>query len=368
MPSFLEITGLSRSQRVRIGGLTIPPDVISFPNLGLVDPPGTAINALVKTTAEETGASGGLKKGKYYAYVITSVDGFGNESTPSPVIGIKAGGGAEESGKGNYNFNKIEWTPVPHATKYRIYRSPAAGAGLATTAEAENFTLIGEITGKEVSTGVFAPVTQTSSTLYGSTYTDEGAANKTAEPPILNKTVFNPLGGAYSTRKEVKNHSTEGAILIYGGPTSSNLDWVPVLEGHTGAKEKGKETGAWGLTLEAEIAKWEKSVQQVQRSTGRVVGIEAKAGELTGIKVASGKERLAFIVYNTATHQVQGILGAEEAEGSTVGLTELKKKLGSHEQVLYLLRVKYSVGPKVVENVTELLYGGSNSPTIGSQP
>jgi hypothetical protein len=365
MPSFLEITGLSRSQRIRIGGLSIPPDTLSFPNLGLVDPPATAINALVKTTAEETGASGGLKKGKFYVYVLTSVDGFGNESTASPIIGVKAGGGAE--GAGSANFNKIEWTPTPHATKYRIYRSPAAGGASAAAAEAEALTLIGEVAGKETA-GLFAPVIQTSVALYGVTYTDEGAANKTAEPPLLNMTRFNVFGGAYSTRKEVKNHSTEGAIIVYGGPTSSNLDWVPVLEGHAGAKEKGKETGAWGLTLEAEKAKWSKSLQQVQRSTGRVVTVEEKEGELTGIKAGAGKERFAFIVYNTATHQIQGILGAEETEGSATALAKLKEKVNTYQQILYLLRVKNSVGEKVVENVTEALFGGANSPAIASQP
>src|SRR5271166_20527 len=238
MPTFLPLIAIDRSAAIRIASQTIKPGKISYVDLGIVDPPG----ALTFSKSEAAAASN-LVKSKYYGYAVTAVLGSGETVTTNNKV-EKAGAGAE--GANEYNTLTPEWAAVPHAKKYRVYRTAVAGAASEAAAKAEKLTLIAEVETLE--------------------YLDAGVANKTATPPATNTASYNVGGYAWSTHKELQNHFAIGALQQLGGFSRTNLDYVPY------ATEAG-----FVLVLESEQFKITKTVV-VQRSTGKKL---AETTELT---------------------------------------------------------------------------------------
>jgi len=329
MPTFLPLTADNRSQRVRIARQTIAQfPAVSYINLGQVDPPGTALNQTVTFTPVPTAAASNLVKSKYYLYAITSVDAGGNESQPY-ITEVKAGAGAE--GAGEFNTNEFNWTKVPHAVAYKIYGSAVAGGAHEAIAQ---INLIAEVTTNK--------------------YVDAGAARGTATPPDSNKTQYNVGGGAFSTRKELQNHLAIGAVLVLGGYTPSNLDYVPRAE-----------NSAWELTGfgTGKEEKYEvlEAKEVIQRSTGRINKTACRTKKVTGFKSEASKEKVAIVVYNAGNGQLEVIESANEIAVSISTL--IAEKVKSDQQILYVLRTKGTT--KELENLTEE-YFGPTAPAIGS--
>jgi hypothetical protein len=330
MPTFLPLTADNRSQRVRIARQTIAQfPAVSYINLGQVDPPGTALNQTVTFTAKATvKEKTSIVKGKYYLYAITSVDASGNESQPY-IVEVKSGAGAEAENE--YNANEFVWTKVPHAVAYKVYGSAVAGGAKEAISQVN---LIAEVTTAK--------------------YVDEGAARGTATPPETNKTQYNVGGGAFSTRKELQNHLAVGAVLVLGGYTPSNLDYIPRAE-----------NSAWELTGfgTGKEEKYEvlEAKEIVQRSTGRINKTVCRTLKVTGFKSEASKEKVALVVYNAGNGQLEKI---ESANETTVSISTLiTEKVKTDQQILYVLRTKGTT--KELENLTEE-YFGPNAPAIGS--
>lgn len=333
MPIYLPLKAITRSQRVRIAGQTLSTSNISYVDMGYVDPVTYLYQLEIEGT--ETGAEKGLTKEKYYGYIVTSLDASGNETESGSLITVQAGKGKEEAGKGNFNFNVLRWSPVPHAKKYNVYRTAAAGAATAEAAREATLTLI--------------------ATIETAGYTDEGAANKTAEPPYVNKTKYNVLGGAWNTHKELQNHFAIGAVQQLGPFTSSNLRFIPVSEA----------TG-WRLSFASEEAKIAKALQVADRKNGHIEG-ESPEKKVTGFKSGgAGKITLAIIVWNERNHLIESITAAEkEVEPGSAGAKEyfaaIAKEVKGWHQVLYVIQAKI----KVVTNVTSTYLTGVGTPSLG---
>src|SRR5690242_4148432 len=110
MPTYLPITALNRSQRVRIGGQLIVPGKVNFVDVGLVDAPGTAAGSSVSLTAGAKKAGDELIEGKFYAYVVTAVAANGGETEASVVKSEKTKAEAETR-------ITVSWTAIPRAKK-----------------------------------------------------------------------------------------------------------------------------------------------------------------------------------------------------------------------------------------------------------
>lgn len=326
MPTFLPLIAIDRSANIRIAGQTIKPGKISYVDLGVVDPPGA-----LAFSKSETAAASSLVKSKYYGYAVTAVLGSGETVTTDFKV-EKAGAGAE--GAGEFNTLTPEWAAVPHAKKYRVYRTALAGAASEAAAKAEAVTLIAEVEATE--------------------YLDAGAANKTATPPKTNTATYNVGGYAWSTHKELQNHFAIGQLQQLGGISRTNLDYVPY------ATEAG-----FGLVLESEQFKITKSVV-VQRSTGKKL---AETNELTQASFKSGgatKLKFAVVVYNAADNTVEDLVSAEVTTepGSALAVATVAKlfeKVLSYHEVLYVVQAKV----KVVTNVTGTYLKGNQTPTLG---
>jgi len=329
MPTFLPITADTRSQRVRIARQNIAEfPAITYINLGQVDPPLTAYNSGTLTfTANETAEKPSLKKSKYYLYAITSVDSGGNESQPY-FVEEKSGGGAE--GAGSSNWNELEWNNVPHAVAYKVYASAVAGGAKEAISQVN---LVEEV----------KPGTTTSK------FIDKAQTRGTVVPPSVNSTQFNVGGGAFSTRKELQNHLSQGAIIVLGGYTPSNLDFVPI-----------KGSKAWELVLESEQFKVVKAEEVLQRSTGRVNATVVRELTQAAFKSEASKEKVAIAVYNTGNGQLESLLSANEA---TVSIAKtISEKVKRDQVILYVLRTKGTT--KEVENLTETYFGPASAPVV----
>jgi len=325
MPTFLPLTAITRSQRVRIAGQYLKPGKIYFVDLGIVDAPGEANEGAPITTEAGATKTGKLTEAYYAAYVLTSVDVSGRETTASYPVNIKAPAEAEVS-------VILKWGAVPHAKKYRIYANVATGnVTSAAAAEAEALKLIGETESL--------------------TFTDTGQTRKATTPPTVNTTEYNVAGYAWSTHKELQNHFAIGAVQQLGGYTPSNLDYIPVIT-----------PSGWELKLESEKVKVVKSIVE-QRSTGRVFAV---GNELETSAFKSGgatKTVLAIIVYNSLNNKLETVQAAEKTvEVPTQAEFEtLAKTLPTTSQILWVVKTKI----KVVTNVTSTYIKGYSTPSLG---
>lgn len=307
MTPFLPVMGTerSRSREVRVGGQVLQFGKITYVDLGSLAAP----EGLSGTTGETEGT---LEKNINYNYVVTATDAFGGETISSTEVTVKT------NNTGTTNENKLTWTAVTGATGYNVYRAKNE-------------------TGKEI---LLASVTTAK-------YTDLGAAAGTATPPTSNNTYVNTGKGAYSARNELKNHLAIGAVLVLGGPTASNLDWVPV-----------NEAAAWELALESEKVKVKEAKELRQRSTATYRATGTSTTSLSGIISEANKEKYVAVVYNTVANTIEAVTGANETEGAASVSTVLAK-LTANQQLLYLLNTKGTT--KTVTNVTSTL---SNAPVI----
>lgn len=306
MPPFLPVMGLhrSQSQSVRVGGQTLKNNVITYVDLGGLSSPGTV-------TASTAEAEGTLAQNTNYNYVVTATDAFGGETPPSPEVTQKTGN------TGAVNENKLTWAAVPGATGYNVYRAKNES-------------------GKEV---LIASTTEAK-------YTDLGAAAKTATPPATNNTYVQGKN-AYTPARELQQHGAIGAYAIVGSITASNLDWVPV-----------NEAAAFELTLESEKVKVKEAKELRQRSTGTYRASGPATASISSIKSTSTNEKYVLVVYNSLTNVVEGIVGADEAEGKA-SIPAVTEKASAFQQPLYLLNTKGTT--KTVTNATSLL---PNPPVI----
>lgn len=343
MPTFLPLQAISRSQRVRIGGQTVSPTGISFVDVGIVDPPATAYNATLTGSAGAT-KTGKLAEGKYYAYVITAVDASGNETIPSPEVVVKTVAEAEPSAK-------TEWTAVPHAAKYRVYATPAAGGASEAAASTEALALIGETASTE--------------------FVDTGQVRQSAIPPTSNTTKYNVLGGAWSTRKELQNHFAIGAVQQLGGYTKTNLNIVPLAV---------KGENPFAISFASEEVKVVKAANgAIVRSDGHFYSEEVAALAATGFKSGgTTKTRLGAVVLNTRSRSaapgtaaksnligklelIEGTEATSEAQTQAEFEANLANKITHYQQVLYIVQVKV----KTVTNVTSTYLKGAGTPSLG---
>ncbi len=326
MPTFLPLTAITRSQAVRIAGQTLKPGKISYVDVGLIDAIGTLTVAQVAKKAGQE-----LVESKFYAYAVTAVGANGGETEVGPL-------GSKETKAEAETASKIEWTAVPHATKYRIYASPATGAASAAAAEAEALKLIGETAEVE--------------------FTDTGQARKATIPPGANTTAYNVGGAAFSTHKELQNHFAIGAVQQLGGYSKTNLRYAPF-----------NEATGFALTFASEEAKIAKAKVVLDRALDIPYkgGTEVAEKKVTAFKSAeAGKITLAIIVFNTTNGLVESITAAEKtvapaSTGAQEYFAAIAKEIKAFQQVLYVIQAKI----KVVTNVTATYLTGSSTPTLG---
>lgn len=324
MPTFLPLTAITRSQRVRIAGQYLKPGKVYFVDLGIVDAPGEANEGAPITTESGATKTGKLKESQYAAYVLTSVDASGRETTASTTVNIKAPAEAETS-------VILKWGAVPHAKKYRIYANTVLGnATSAAAAEAEALKLIGETEAL--------------------TFTDTGQTRTATTPPTTNTTEYNVGGYAWSTHKELQNHFAIGAVQQLGGYTPSNLDYIPVVT-----------PSGWELKLESKNVKVVKSIVE-QRSTGRIYAV---TNELSTSLESGGatKTILSIIIYNPLNNKLETVSAAEKTVEvpTQVEFETLAKTLPTTSQILWVLKTKI----KVVTNVTSTYVKGFSTPSLG---
>lgn len=299
MAPFIPVMGTERSasRAVRVGGQTLKFGQVSYVDLGSVGTVGT-----VTGTAAE--AAGTLAQNKNYEYVVTATDAFGGETTPSQEVTVKT------ANTGATNEIKLSWPAVTGAGGYNVYRAK-------------------EESGKEV---LIASVTKPE-------YTDLGGqAASTVVPPTSNNTFFNSGKNAHSPKEELKNHLAVGAILVLGGITASNLDWVPV-----------NEAAAWELALETEKVKVKEAKELRQRSTGTYRSSGPATASISSIVSTSGNEKYVAVVYNVLTNVVEGLVGTNESEGAA-SVAAVLAKVTANQQLLYLLNTKGTT--KTVTNAT----------------
>jgi hypothetical protein len=296
--------GLNRSQQVRIGGQKVTYGKVTYVDLGGLS---SVVAAPTATETEESESTPGLEKETAYYYVITATDAFGGETPPSSEL--KSGAalkGSNATGK-HHNVNTLEWTAVPNATGYNVYRGTEAG--------------------KEK---LLASVTTNK-------YEDAGAATKEGTPPSTNNT-YVAGKAAVSAKKELKEHTTYGALIPVGPITASNLDWVPL-----------NEAAAWELSLESEKVKVKEAKELRQRSTGIFRASGPATASISSIKSTASNEKYVAVVYNTITNVVEGIVGEDEKE-KEASITKVLEKVTGNQQLLYLLNTKGTT--KTVTNAT----------------
>jgi hypothetical protein len=318
MPPFIAVMGTERSasRAVRVGGQTLKFGSVTYVDLGGLS---AVVASPTATESEVSEATPGQEKETAYYYVVTATDAFGGETLASPEF--KSAGTQKGSNASGAHHNEVvlKWTAVPGATGYNVYRGTATGKEtlLASTTEAKY-------------ADVLAP-----------------AAEKTAVPPTTNNTFVNSGKGAKSPRDDLKNHLAIGAVLVLGGVTSSNLDWVPV-----------NEAAAWELTLESEKVKVKEAKELRQRSTGTFRSTGPGTASLSSIKSTSGNEKYVAVVYNTLTNVVEAVTGTDETEGNA-SVALVLAKVTAYQQLLYLLNTKGTT--KTVTNATSLV---PNPPVI----
>jgi len=330
--AFLPIQADNRSQRVRIGGKTILPFITSYVDEGFITP----LQAPTFTNSEvgKKASGKGLKKEVYFAYGVTAVDAAGSE-TPIYIAAQKTGAGAEAESE--LNFVKVKFVPVDHAVSYNIYRSGVGKTGYATEAEALAATLkkIANVPASEA-TGFTAEYQDANSLA-----TEEGTTSPTGGTGLVaNKTYYNTGGTAWSTRHELQNHLTLGAVVVVGPLTLAGTDLVPVLE-------------SWSWTLESEKIKVAELKTGLLRSTGQIVKIATVSP--TAKKTAAGKERLTLFVYNRLLNTVESIEGAEETE-KEANLGNVEAKLKTYQEVVLVVKTTNSITtPAIVSGRGNLL-------------
>jgi len=308
MAPFLPVMGTERSasRAVRVGGKVLKFGQITYVDLGQIAAPG-----VVTATVGES--AGTLEKNTNYNFVVTAVDAFGGETPSSPEVTAKT------NNTGTTNEVKLTWTAVPGATSYNVYRAKNES-------------------GKEVliAEGLTEPK-----------YTDLGAAAKTGTPPVVNNTYVNTGKGAYDAKRDLKSHVAIGALFVLGGPTPSNLDWVPI-----------NEAAAFELTLESETVKVKEAKELRQRSTATIRSSGPATATLSGIVSTAGNEKYVAIVYNPQTNKIEAVTGPNETEG-TASITAVVAKVPVGQELLYVVNTKGTT--KTVTNATSQL---SNPPVI----
>lgn len=326
MPPFLPVMGLNRSQDVSIGG-----QKLTFGKISYVDLCNLTIPLKPTTTVEEAkGVSGAnIAKNTQYYYSVTALDAFGGETPAGELVG-----GKTNNTSSTENNIVVKWTAVPNATGYNVYRG---------TTEGKEKLLLKVETNK---------------------YNDNGEyAEGTATPPLTNNTYYNSSKKGTNPRRELQQHSAIGSYLIVGGPTQSNLDFVPTT-GTTAAP-------GWELTFASEEIKVAEGKAIRQRSTGLLYG---KSGALAegSLKAASGKERYLAVYlalpakWGTGEPVVKVLAGKEVAKGALTGaeaeakLLEIEgEALAKGVQLLYLCKVVEGGTPT---NVSSELYP---TPVVG---
>lgn len=282
MPPFIPIRAISRSQAVRIGGQTIKTNATSYVDLGNL----SEVVAKAALTATEAGEKSeqhagsntkALIKKKFFGYAVAAVDTNGVETPINGVVQVESGSGAE--GEGSLNFIKAVWNAVPKAASYNVYRTGKSQTGLATgeAETAQPYFLANVAAVAEASTGE---------------YLDTGVEVTTHVPVAVNNTNIYP-SKAFSPTKELRNHLAIGAVIVTGGLTQSNSDWVVV----------NPET-QFVLTFAEKKLKLTKGELR-QRSTGIIVAIATEPSEILTVLSAAGKEKKAIVVYNSQSQKLE---------------------------------------------------------------
>ena len=172
-------------------------DVYGNVNVGSLVAPGTPSSAVV---------SGGTSLGiaTTYFYVVTAVDGGGNETIASPETSTTTAGSNRSI--------KVSWAPVPGAAQYRVYRG--------TTSAGENVYM------------------QTSDV----SLVDTGAlVSVNATPPGTNNTILASLGGSGSSW--LGGATAGNSLLIAANASSTNM--APVLQLGGGALVSSSTNGTY---------------------------------------------------------------------------------------------------------------------------
>lgn len=330
--AYLPIQADNRSQRVRIGGKTILPFITTYVDLGFLSPP------TVVYTNNEVGkkAKGrGLKASVYFAYGVTAVDASGTE-TPIELVAVKTGAVVEAESE--LDFTVVTITEVAHAVSYNVYRSGVGKTGFATAAEAlaAPLKLLANLT---PTLAAFTQVYEDANGLAGS---EEGTtAPSSSAYSVSNKTYYNTGGTSWSTRHELQNHLTYGAVTVVGPLTPNGNDFVPY-----GAP--------WELELKSEEIKVKALTTLLQRSTG----LTRAVAEVLPKPLKTAKEgytRYSAIVYNTLTNLVEGVFGGEELAATATPKT-VEATLTKYQQVLVIVRTTHTVKtPEVVSGRDNLL-------------
>jgi hypothetical protein len=309
MPPFIPVEGLNRSANVRIGGQSVKFGKVAFIDLNQLASPA----ALTSTISKVGKTSPGLTKSKEYFYSVTALDASGGETPASPEKGVKTEAGAEAENE--YNEIKLTWTAIPNAVSYNVFRTKAGGAA-----------------GTEV---LYASVTKPE-------YADNGNGAEKAGvvPPGTNNTYANNGKGAVPSKKELKEHTTFGQLMVVGSLSATNTDWVSTTE------------NPWGLTLESEKVTVAKAKEVKQRSTGIFQGSECAEASVSSIKSTSENEKYVAIVYNFLNNKIEGVVGTDEAE-KAASVAKVLEKVTSVQQLLYLVN---TIGTtKTVTNATSLV-------------
>lgn len=289
MPPFLPVQGLTRSQDVRIGGKLLRPGITSYIDLGfLATPYGSPTFTFSKVGKKAAGP--GLKKGVWFGYAVTAIDGSGGETPLGVLAAAKTETGVET--ESNLNFAIPAWEAVPNAVGYNVYRTGVSVTGFSTEAAAL--------------TGTPGLVGTTSTT----TFTDAGNVETPGvEAPLTNTSSFNTGKGAYKPLKELQSHSAIGAYIIVGGLSNSSSDWI-ISAGGTLSAIESKLKVTLGETT------WKR------RSDGRVT--ITKSTQLTVTAASAGKFQGIYFVFNTAAGVLEVVAGEAVTEAKLVVYPTLK--------------------------------------------
>src|ERR1035441_6831430 len=336
MGQFLPIRAISRSQAVRIGGQTIKTNATSYVDFGNLAPllaaPTLDVTKITGKVSEQhagsrtlsAGKEGGLKASVFFGYAVTAVDANGVETPINGIVVGETGAGNEEESK--MNFITVKWYAAPNAISYNVYRYGTSAAGIAS----EVLALAGIAAGKLYFLANVLPATNT--TL--ETYQDTGVEVTTKVPPVVNNTNIYP-SRAFSPQKELRNHLAIGSVIVAGGLTNSNSDWVV---------PDTPSTVQFVLTFEAEKIKVAEGFID-QRSTGTHV-IVAETSPTTK-KAEAASEIRSYVVFNTLTHLTEVVEGVEAATAKAVlptltsvqvPLYSIYVKAGKNNALLYDLR------------------------------
>ncbi len=297
MAPFLPVRAISRSQAVRIGGQTIKTNATSYVDFGnlaplLAAPTVDVTDETGKTSEQHAGSNAkALVKSKYFGYAVTAVDANGVETPISGTVQGKTAAVAETDE--HLQFVTVEWNAVPNATSYNVYRVGKSQTGIASAALALSGTL-----------GFLANVLPAVNTTL-ETYQDTGVEVTAAKPAAVNNTNIYTTR-AFSPQKELRNHLAIGAVVVAGGLTNSNSDWVV---------PNTPSTVQFVLTFENEKIKVAEGFID-QRSTGTHVIVTAT--EPVTKKAEAASEIRSYIVFNTQTHLTEVVEGVEAATAKAV--------------------------------------------------